>query len=56
MAREPAKMTPPAEKEQKARGLRRGRYFCSQIASELGVSKSTVINYLRKYPYSDCGL
>lgn len=31
--------------------LRANGYSYSQIAQELGVSKSTVLNYLKGYPY-----
>ena len=42
----------PQEKAQLAIELRRQRFSYSQIASQLGVTKSTVSNYLRNYPYS----
>lgn len=41
----------PGEKAQRAMELRRQGFSYSQIASQLGVSKSTVFNYIRNYPY-----
>ena len=41
----------PRERAARAMELRAKRYSYSQIAQELGVSKSTVLNYLRDYPY-----
>ena len=39
------------EKKAKAAALRAAEWSLSQIATELGVSKGTIINYLRDYPY-----
>ena len=39
------------EKKAKAAALRAAEWSLSQIATELGVSKATVINYLKNYPY-----
>ena len=39
------------EKKGRAVELRAGGWSLSQIATELGVSKATIINYLRGYPY-----
>jgi len=44
----PAKKLTP---EVKAKELKAKGYSYSQIARELGVSKSTVVNYLKGYPY-----
>ena len=48
--RPPRGLTPP-EKTQLARDLRGQGLSYSQIAQRLGVSKSTVVNYLNNYPY-----
>ena len=48
--RVPARMT-PSEKAQRAKRVAAKGYSYSQIASELGVTKGTVINYLKGYPY-----
>ena len=45
-----AKMT-PKEKAARAQELRAKGYFYPQIMRGLGVSKSTVVNYLEGYPY-----
>ena len=45
-----AKMT-PQEKAARAQELRAKGYSYTQIMKELGVSKSTVVNYLKGYPY-----
>lgn len=45
-----AKMT-PQEKAVRAQDLRAKGYSYGQIMKELGVSKSTVVNYLKGYPY-----
>ena len=47
----PAKILTPEVKAIKAKELRAKGYSYSQIARELGVSKSTVVNYLKGYPY-----
>ena len=39
------------DKREKAKQLRAGGYSLGAIAIELGVSKSTVVNYLKNYPY-----
>ena len=43
----------PQEKSDRARELRANgySYSYSQIMRELGVSKATVVNYLKGYPY-----
>ena len=41
----------PDEKAKRAQDLKGRGYSYSQIAKELGVSKSTVVNYLKGYPY-----
>ncbi|MEE9249126.1 MAG: hypothetical protein V3U79_10610 [Dehalococcoidia bacterium] len=48
--RRPDKMT-PGQKAERANQLRQQGLSFNQIASELGVSKGTVINYIRGYPY-----
>ena len=50
VSRAAAKVTPRAM-AQLAMELRRRGFSYSQIAKQLGVSKSTVSNYLRNYPY-----
>ena len=45
----------PSSKARLAKQLRAKGYSYSQIASELGVSKGTVVNYLKNYPYSGDG-
>ena len=47
----PARKLTPQVKTIKAKELRSKGYSYSQIARELGVSKSTVVNYLKGYPY-----
>ena len=50
-ARKPGvKMDTPG-KVQRAKDLRNKGFSYSQIASELGVTKGTVVNYLKGYPY-----
>ena len=44
------KMT-PQEKSARAQELRAKGFSYSQIMKELGVSKATVVNYLKRYPY-----
>ncbi len=41
----------PQKKARRAKELRSLGYSYGQIAQELGVSKSTVVNYLKGYPY-----
>ncbi len=41
----------PQQKAVRAKELHAKGYSLSQIAQELGVSKSTVVNYLKGYPY-----
>ncbi|MFQ6025901.1 MAG: helix-turn-helix domain-containing protein [Dehalococcoidia bacterium] len=41
----------PQEKAQKARELHEQGFSYSQIAQQLGVARSTVVNYLKGYPY-----
>ena len=41
----------PAEKAVMARERRVKGWSLGQIAKDLGVSKATVVNYLRDYPY-----
>jgi len=48
--RPPKRMT-PQEKAQKAREMRDGGASIREIARTLGVSPSTVVNYLKGYPY-----
>jgi hypothetical protein len=43
--------TTVAERRERAKDLRSGGLSYSEIARELGVSKSTVTNYLKNYPY-----
>ena len=43
--------TSPQEKAQKAKELRSQDFSYSEIARTLGVSKATVVNYLKGYPY-----
>ena len=50
-AQRPAKQQTPQEKAQKAKELRSQGRSLSEIANVLGVSKSTVVNYLKGYPY-----
>ena len=47
----PAKRQTPQERTQKAKELRSQGRSLSEIANVLGVSKSTVVNYLKGYPY-----
>ena len=42
----------PQEKAARAKGLKAKGYSHGQIMKELGVSKATVVNYLKGYPYS----
>jgi DNA-binding CsgD family transcriptional regulator len=49
----PARQLTAQEKAQMARELRVQGLSYHQIAQRLGVSKSTVVNYLRNYPYRD---
>ena len=53
-SRRPDKMT-PGQKAERAIQLRHQGLSFSQIASEMGVSKSSVVNYLRDYPYRTGG-
>ena len=46
----PMKMT-VADRRERARELRAAGLSYSAIARELGVSKSTAINYVKDYPY-----
>ena len=46
-----AKSLTPEEKAQMARKLRDQDLSYSQIAQRLGVSKATVANYIKGYPY-----
>lgn len=48
--RNPQKMT-PQEKSEKAKELRAGGASYGEIAEALGVTRSTVVNYVRDYPY-----
>ncbi len=41
----------PQEKAARAQELRAKHYSDTQIMKELGVSKGTVVNYLKGYPY-----
>ncbi len=41
----------PQEKSAHAQKLRAKGFSYSQIMKELGVSKATVVNYLKGYPY-----
>ena len=50
-ARRAAVTLTPEAKAQRAEVLRVQGYSYSQIANQLGVSKATVSNYLRNYPY-----
>ena len=52
--RSAVKMT-PQEKASHALELRARGYSYGQIMKELGVSKGTVVNYLKGYPYRDKG-
>ncbi len=47
----PATRQTPRERAQKAKELRSQGRSLSEIANVLGVSKSTVVNYLKGYPY-----
>ena len=47
----PAKRQTPQERAQMAKELRSQGRSLSEIANVLGVSKSTVVNYLKGYPY-----
>ena len=42
----------PRQRAARAVSLRSRGHYYGQIAQELGVSKSTVVNYIRDYPYS----
>ncbi|MCH7487778.1 MAG: helix-turn-helix domain-containing protein [Proteobacteria bacterium] len=46
-----AKLESIADRRERARELRAAGLSYSAIARELGVSKSTVVNYLKGYPY-----
>ncbi|MBI4311521.1 MAG: helix-turn-helix domain-containing protein, partial [Chloroflexi bacterium] len=48
-----AQAMPPQEKAQRAKAMRAGGASYSQIADALGVTRGTVVNYLRGYPYKD---
>ena len=50
-AQRPAKRQTPQEKAQKAKELRSQGRSLSEIANVLGVAKSTVVNYVKGYPY-----
>ena len=50
-APKPALKLSPQQKANRALGLRAQGYSYKQIAQEMGVSKSTVVNYLKGYPY-----
>ncbi len=47
----PAKRQTPQERARKAKALRSQGRSLSEIANVLGVSKSTVFNYLKGYPF-----
>ena len=47
----PARRQTPQERAQMAKELRSQGRSLSEIANVLGVSKSTVVNYLKGYPY-----
>jgi len=47
----PGKKLTPQEKAARANDLKARGYSQGQISKELGVSKSTVVNYLKGYPY-----
>jgi hypothetical protein len=46
-----AKKLTPQDKAHRAKELREQRKSIGEIARELGVSRGTVVNYLRDYPY-----
>ena len=47
----PGKKLTPQEKAARAKELKARGYSQGQISKELGVSKPTVVNYLKGYPY-----
>lgn len=51
----PARRTTAPEKVAKAKALKSQGYSLNEIATTLGVSKGTVVNYLRDYPYKKPG-
>ena len=53
--RSPTRMT-PQEKAVKAKEMRTGGASLSTIADALGVTRGTVVNYLKGYPYRDKSL
>ena len=50
-AHRPAKQQTPQEKARRAKELRSQGRSLSEIANVLGVAKSTVVNYVKGYPY-----
>jgi predicted transcriptional regulator len=49
--RRAAKKSTPEENAEKARSLREQGASYGEIAQVLGVTRSTVLNYIRSYPY-----